>query len=101
MVTQKTIILRNFGESIGTRVLGEKIRQGVISDLSSGIKVTFDLSGVEVLSNSFADECFGKLLAFFPLSFIKEHTHFANTNDFVRMVILKAIQQRSTSSALV
>lgn len=46
---------------LGTRFLGETMRKGIELALKEKEFVTFDFSGVEFISHSFADECFGKL----------------------------------------
>lgn len=83
-----------YGESLGTRFLGKKIREDIVNNLDHEEKIVFDLSGVELLSNSFADECFGKLVADFGLDYIKSKTTFININPLVSKVIKKAIIDR-------
>ncbi len=45
------------GENLGTRILGEKTRNMLLPMIESGDKVVLDFEGVNVVSNSFADEC--------------------------------------------
>jgi len=56
-----TIHLQEWGKSLGTRLLGEKVRQQVESLLERGEVVGLDFGGVEVASPSFVDELVGKL----------------------------------------
>ena len=49
-----------FGSSLGTRDLGSKIREEIEKSIDRDEKVIFDLKGMEIISNSFADECFAK-----------------------------------------
>lgn len=96
----KTLFFKEFGNSLGTRSLGRKIRNSVLEDLRMGNRVVFDFGGVEIISNSFADECFGKLVLDFDLSFIKANTTFKNTNKDIVRVIKYAISQREYQTEL-
>ena len=85
------------GESFGTRPLGDQIREGMIIPnlkLTGEAKLIFDFQDVEVVSHSFADQCFGKLIETFGLDFIKDRTTFCNVNPFVSSVIKSAINKR-------
>lgn len=83
----------DFGESMGTRKLGEKIRKNISKSIVEGENVTFNFEGVRIVSNSFADECFGKLMDDFDFKVIKERTRFSNLNNDVRFVIKGALQK--------
>ena len=76
---------RSFGENLGVRVLGEKVRQDLIATIESSECVILDFEGVNVVSNSFADECIAKL---------KQKTTFRNINDFARKNVLIALRRR-------
>lgn len=89
------IIFRDISSSLGTRQLGAKIREDIERTISLNDDVCFDFEGVDVVSNSFADECFGKLLLRFDVHFIKQHTAFINANDFVKRVITSSFRQRA------
>jgi hypothetical protein len=84
----------DIGSSLGTRELGAKVREEILNAITNSQEVTFDMSGVEVVSNSFADECFAKLLLNFELSELKKHTHFKNAEPFVNKVIANAFKGR-------
>ena len=64
---------RSFGENLGARVLGE---------------------GVNVVSNSFADECIAKLIPILGFNKLKQKTTFRNINDFARKNVLIALRRR-------
>lgn len=83
-----------YGKSLGSRVLGSEIRSKVEESLRSKKQVTFDFKGVGVVSNSFADECFAKILLKFNINEIQKNTKFINVNEFVGAVISSALQQR-------
>jgi len=58
--------LGNIGSHLGARVHGAEVRASIIEALKTGEeKIVFDLSNVKSISNSFADECFAKLVMFF------------------------------------
>ncbi len=86
--------------SLGTRNLGSGIREQVISELQAKYDepIVFDFQDVEIISHSFADECFGKLVELVGLDFTKNHTTFKNANSMVSMVIKQAIQERMRSA---
>lgn len=58
--------LSSFGQRLGTRLEGRKAQEAILSALSllpEGGVLVVDLSGVEVLSGSFADEAIAKVLS--------------------------------------
>lgn len=83
-----------FNSSLGTRRLGNSIRQSIITNMGNEEKIIFDFENVELISNSFADECFGKLIDEFGLQHVKGKTTFVNTNGLVSLVLRKAISDR-------
>lgn len=84
----------NTASVLSTRNLGEKFRTDIERQFRAENFVTFDFEGVETISNSFADECFAKLLFEFSLATIKSHSTFKNTNKFVEQIISLSIKQR-------
>ena len=89
-----TIHFSNIGESIGTRVLGKQIRDEIEEALTKAIFVTFDFKDVNVISHSFADECFGKLLNKWTLQELKTKTTFKNANGFIKKTIAFTLNER-------
>lgn len=83
-----------FGSSLGTRDLGKKIRETVEGAIKKNERVIFDLEDMEIISNSFADECFAKLLLEFDFNTIKRNTSFINGNKNITTIILKALKDR-------
>jgi hypothetical protein len=81
----------DFGETLGTRALAKSIRLGLENHIENDLFLTFDFDGVRTISNSFADECFAKLFDRFDVQKVKKHTHFKNTNSFVRLVISSTV----------
>ena len=82
---------RSFGENLGARVLGEKVRQDLIATIESSECVILDFEGVNVVSNSCADECVAKLI---PILGFNKLTTFRNINDFARKNVLIALRRR-------
>lgn len=91
MATFKFVII---GENLGTRVLGEKVRNMLLPMILGNEKVVLDFEGVNMVSNSFADECLAKLLLSMPLEELKRRTTFRGVNNFVRKNIAVAFKRR-------
>lgn len=95
-----TFRFRDFGEHLGTRQLGEKVREQLWPLLQGEEKVCLDFEGVDVVSNSFADECLAKLLLSMSLDELKQHTTFIHLNDFARKNIALTLKRRQQSLAV-
>lgn len=90
-----------FGEYLGTRQLGAKVRGKLIEALDQlvGEKLVLDFTGVSVVANSFADECLAKLLLDMPLEELKRCTTFRGLNDMAKRSIATAFRRRLASLA--
>jgi hypothetical protein len=86
-----TILFREISPSLGTRDLGAKIRENIVQKINTNDKVYLDFEGVDVVTNSFANECFSKLKDTVTLDVFKTKIAFLNTNDFVQRVIISAL----------
>lgn len=86
-----TILFKDVSPSLGTRDLGAKIRVSIIDKIQNNEKVYLDFDGVNVVTNSFANECFSKLKDTITLEVFKSKIAFLNTNDFVQRVIISAL----------
>lgn len=84
----------NFGTDFGTRDMGAKIREQIRPLLQKGTCVALDFTGVNVVSNSFADECIAKLLLDFPLPLLKRLIQFRGLNQMAERSVLVALQRR-------
>jgi hypothetical protein len=84
----------DYGTDFGTRDLGQKLRQVLLALINAGEKVILDFTGVNVVSNSFADECSAKLLLEMPLDELKRHTTFRGLNPLAERSVLVALQRR-------
>jgi anti-anti-sigma regulatory factor len=83
-----------YGTDFGTRDMGQKLRQKLLALIETGEKIVLDFTGVNVVSNSFADECVAKLLLEMPLDELKRHTTFCGLNPIAERSILVALQRR-------
>ena len=83
-----------YGTDFGTRDMGQKLRQKLLSLIKENDKVVLDFTGVNVVSNSFADECIAKLLLEMPLDQLKQHTTFRGLNPLAERSVLVALQRR-------
>ena len=91
MVTFK---FNEFGQNLGTRQLGAVAREKLLPLIQDNECVILDFTGVNVVSNSFADECIAKLLLTMSLSELKSRTTFQGLNPIAANSILIALQRR-------
>ena len=89
-----TFSFREYGENLGTRPLGKRVREQLMPLLEQDERVVLDFTGVNVVSNSFADECIAKLLLMMPLSELKSRTTFRGLNPIASESVLTALQRR-------
>ena len=89
-----TFSFREYGENLGTRPLGKRVREQLMPLLEKDERVVLDFTGVNVVSNSFADECIAKLLLTMPLSDLKARTTFQGLNPVASESVLTALQRR-------
>jgi len=86
-----------FGSDFGTRDMGAKIREQIHPLLEAGECIALNFTGVNVVSNSFADECVAKLLIDYPLPLLKKQIIFKGLNEMAERSILVALQRRLKS----
>ena len=84
----------DYGTDFGTRDMGQKLRHKLLALISTGEKVVLDFTDVNVVSNSFADECIAKLLLEMSLDELKQHTTFRGLNPLAERSVLVALQRR-------
>lgn len=84
----------DYGDSLGTRLIGETIRKDLRPLLDGEEKVVLDFTGVDTVTNSFADECVAKLLLEMPLEELKRKTTFTGLNPMAERSVLTALQRR-------
>lgn len=86
-----------YGTDFGTRDMGAKLRQLIQPLLVSGERLALDFTDVNVVSNSFADECIAKLLQEYSLDTLKQRITFCNLTSMAERSILVALQRRNNS----
>lgn len=94
------IELGEIGTHLGTRFAGASVREKIEAIFETTEKFVFDFTGVETVSNSFADECFAKLTFKFEMDKIKEKTTFQNASPFIKAVIANAFEDRLHQKAI-
>lgn len=92
--TTNSFKFAQYGSDFGTREMGAKLRELIKPLLEQDSCVELDFSDVNVVSNSFADECIAKLLLEYPLSFLKQHITFKALNPMAERSVLVALQRR-------
>jgi len=83
-----------YGTDFGSSAMGQRLRQMIRPLLNGDEVVVLDFTGVNVVSNSFADECIAKLLLEMPLEELKRHTTFKGLNPMAERSVLVALQRR-------
>ena len=84
----------DYGTDFGSTDMGQKLRQKLLPLIKGDERVVLDFTGVNVVSNSFADECIAKLLLEMPLSELKSRTTFRGLNPLAERSVLVALQRR-------
>jgi hypothetical protein len=85
-----------YGADLGTRQIGVKVRADLLPLVKGDEKVVLDFTGVDVVTNSFADECIAKLLIEIPLEELKRRTTFRGLNSTASKSVLGALQRRQS-----
>ena len=85
-----------YGADLGTRQIGLKVRTDLLPLVMGDEKVVLDFTGVDVVTNSFADECIAKLLIEMPLEELKRRTTFRGLNLMASKSVLGALQRRQS-----
>ena len=85
---------REYGENLGTRPLGKRVRESLQPLIEQNDRVVLDFTGVNVVSNSFADECIAKLLLVMSLAELKSRRTFRGLNPIASESVLTALRRR-------
>lgn len=94
-----TFCFREFGQNLGTRPLGKRVREQLLPLIEQNECVVLDFTGVDVVSNSFADECIAKLLLEMSLTELKNRTTFKGLNPIASESVLTALRRRHLTTA--
>lgn len=85
----------DFGQDLSGRATAIQCRQRVLKLLQEGeVRVSVNFSGVRTVSESFADELFGVLVASCGEEWFRQKLKLDGLNPDVRLTILAAIQSR-------
>lgn len=90
---------KEFGDNLGTRQLGRHAREKLLPLIEQNDCVVLDFTGVDIVSNSFADECMAKLLLEMSLSELKSRTTFRGLNPIASESVLTALRCRHLTTA--
>ena len=88
-----TFSFREYGQNLGTRPLGKRVREQLLPLIEQNERVVLDFTGVDVVSNSFADECIAKLLLEMSLAELKSRTTFRGLNPIASESVLTALRR--------
>lgn len=89
-----TFRFADYDTDFGTREMGARLREKLLPLVKGDERVVLDFTGVNVVSNSFADECIAKLLLEMPLEELKKRTTFRGLNPMAEKSVLVALQRR-------
>ncbi|MBK7827682.1 STAS-like domain-containing protein [Nannocystis sp.] len=94
-MTSALIVLINYGTDLSSRTTGAGIRVAIRNMLAHATEsVTVDCTGIRTLSESFADELFGVLVAEKGKPWFRKHVQVTGMTDSTRGAILRAIDAR-------
>jgi len=89
------INLSDYGTDLSSRTTGSTVRDLILSALNnSSDAVSISCQGIRTLSESFADEVFGILVAEKGKPWFKEHVSIIGLNESTRSAILLAVAER-------
>lgn len=82
--------------SVGSRESGKKIANLMsnVLSMSGGARVQVDFDDILMVSSSFADECFGRLIAKIGPAEFFARVSFENTDQALRAIIDRSVMQR-------
>lgn len=84
--------LKEFGESLGSRVLGKEVSNMI--DFEKEDEVILDFEDVKMVTSSFADEVIGKNCARLGLHNFFKKVQIINTSEQIKLILKKAIIDR-------
>ena len=95
------IQMAEFGRALVTRIAGRSAFAKISKEmqLADGI-VTFDFDGVDSITNSFADEVFGRMICEIGMEEMKKRTTFKNISPFWAHIVRAAMDSRASQQTL-
>lgn len=86
--------MKDFGTTLCTRQSGRMVFDDVVAAFNRGDRIEFDFDGVASVTNSFADELFGRLALEFGMEELKARTTFVNVDHSSARSIRSVIDRR-------
>lgn len=90
--------LKEFGTSLGSRVLGKEVSNMI--NFEKEEEIVLDFNGVKMVTSSFADEVVGKNCARLGLHNFFDKVQIVNTSEQIKLILKKAILDRLTEQEL-
>lgn len=84
--------LKEFGTSLGSRVLGKKVSSMI--NFEKEQEIVLDFQDVKMVTSSFADEVVGKNCAKLGLHNFFDKVQIINTSEQIKLILKKAIIDR-------
>lgn len=84
--------LKEFGTSLGSRVLGKEVSN--LINFEKEDKIILDFQDVKMVTSSFADEVVGKNCAKLGLHNFFDKVQIINTSEQIKLILKKAIIDR-------
>lgn len=75
------------GESLNTRFFGSSLKDYIMKEFNDNNKVVLDFTDVKSISQSFADQCFGIIVAEIGLESFQKNFKIINIKDNVAKMI--------------
>lgn len=89
--------MSRFGTALSTRASGRGAYDFVSSTTDNfSVPVEFDFSGVNTVSNSFADELFGRMAFELGMEKVRSLTSFSGVKPLAARIIRSAMEARNT-----
>ena len=93
--------MNGFGHSLVSRAAGRVAYNRIVSLPTWGTeKTVFDFSGVGSITNSFADEVFGRMAFEMGMEAMRKKTSFKGINPFMARIVRTTIDARADQSEL-
>lgn len=84
--------LKEFGKSLGSRVLGKEVSNMI--DFEKEEEIILDFQDVKMVTSSFADEVVGKNCAKLCLHNFFKKVQIVNSSEQIKLILKKAIMDR-------
>ena len=96
------VSMNRFGTALSTRASGRGA-YAIVSAETEGfsIPVRFDFEGVDTVSNSFADELFGRMAFELGMEKMRSVTSFVNVKPLAARIIRSSMDARSSQRDLI